>query len=239
MHRILLVIPARGGSKGVVKKNLRLLDSIPIVARSILEAKKSGVFETIAVSTDDAEIAEVGEKYGAVVIWRPQELAADSSPTEPVMIHTLEELELKGNVYEWISLIQCTSPFLDSKTIRGVAAVTNADFDTCLTVAPMPHGIQFEWKKDSTNVFHPKYDLFSRSPRQMEKERFLENGAMYITRTTLFKKTQNRCGGDAAKTTAVLMSALDSMQIDTEDDMWFAEEIIKFKKAQGMSGLAK
>lgn len=104
------IIPARGGSKGVHRKNVRLLAGRPLVAHSILDAREAGLISNVYVSTDDPEIARVSQVYGAEVIQRPPELASDTASSESALLHALEELETTGLVTDLIVFLQCTSP---------------------------------------------------------------------------------------------------------------------------------
>ncbi|MBI5045408.1 MAG: acylneuraminate cytidylyltransferase family protein [Candidatus Niyogibacteria bacterium] len=229
--RIVTIIPARGGSKGVPRKNIKLLDGKPLIGYCIEVLKKSGVIDRVIVSTEDDEIATVSESLGAEIIWRPKELAADTALTEPVMEHALKEIEKKGYLPDYISLAQCTSPFLTETTIRqAVNAVVTNNFDSCITVF-YPHTHEFKWRKSAENkdIFIPDHNVECRPRRQDLPKIYHENGAFYITTTALFKKTRNRFGGNLAKITAVEMNEEDSLQIDTEFDFWLVEQIITKK----------
>ncbi len=226
---ILAIIPARGGSKGVPRKNIRDVGGKPLLAWAIEAAKNSGVISRIAVSTDDAEIAEVARKYGAEVIDRPEELAGDKALTEPVMKHALEFYESNGYKPDFISLIQCTSPFLSAEVIKdAVNKVVDGKFDSCITVF-MPDGFEFKWRKNEGGLFIPDHDVEQRPRRQDMDLPYHENGAFYITKTDLFKQTLNRFGGNKARVTAIEVSEEDSLQIDSEYHLWLASQKINKK----------
>lgn len=210
------------------RKNIRLLNGKPLIAWTIGAALESGVIDKLVVSTEDAEIAEVARKYGAEVVDRPMELAGDTIFTEPVMLHALEAVEAAGFIPDYVSLIQCTSPFLNKEIIReAVGKVLNQDFDSCITCF-LPDGYEFKWRKeDIGGRFIPEHDVEHRPRRQDLPKIYHENGAFYITKTEFFKKTKNRFGGSEARATAILMNGAESLQIDNEYDFWLAELLMK------------
>jgi len=228
---ILTIIPIRGGSKGVLRKNIRLLNGKPLVSYGIDSAKKSGAVNRLVVATEDAELADVSKKYGAEVIKIPSKLTTDSSRIEPVMLYVLEKLEQESYRPDFVSLIQCTSPFLKPDVIHeAVTKVVEGGFDTAFTAYfPLKH--EFSWRCDElTEECKPVDYAPSKRPLRQEMEIvYLENGAFYITRTELFKKAGDRFGGNDAKTTIVEMKAEDSLQIDEEPDFWLAEQILNKK----------
>ena len=228
MTKILSIIPARGGSKGIPRKNIRLLNGKPLIAWTIGAALESGVIDKLVVSTEDAEIAEIARKYGAEVVDRPMELAGDAVLTEPVMSHALEVVEAAGYKPDYVSLIQCTSPFLNKEIIREAAGkVLNQGFNSCITCF-LPDRHEFKWRKEDLDEhFIPEHDVERRPRRQDLPKIYHENGAFYITKTDFFKKTKNRFGGSEARVTAILMNETESLQIDNEHDLWLAELLMK------------
>ena len=232
--KIFSIIPARVGSKGVPRKNIRLLNGKPLIAWTIGAALESGVIDRLVVSTEDAEIAEVARKYGAEVVGRPLELAGDNVKTEPVMIHALEEIEKKGFIPDYISLIQCTSPFLTAEVIRqAVAKLTNnpEKYDSCSTYY-QPH-YSFGWKKsdDGNDYFTSEYPIENRPRRQDMKipYPYLGAGAFYIVKAKLFKETKNRYGGENSRITGIEMTENDALQIDSMDNFLLADILMKRK----------
>ena len=104
----LCIIPARGGSKRIPRKNIKLFCGKPLIAYSIETAKKSDLFNKIVVSTDDEEIAKISEKYGAEILWRPKELADDYAGSIDVFEHAIKELD-KNNKFEYACMIYPTA----------------------------------------------------------------------------------------------------------------------------------
>ncbi|NDZ77161.1 acylneuraminate cytidylyltransferase [Streptomyces sp. SID10853] len=140
--RVLAVIPARGGSKGVPAKNLEAVGGVPLVARAVRACRGARRVTDIAVSTDDERIATAAREAGADVVLRPAEIAGDTATSEAAVLHALDAY--RGT--DVVLLVQCTSPFLTSEEIDGVAAaVTDGGADTALTVAPT-HG--FVWREE-------------------------------------------------------------------------------------------
>ena len=136
-------IPARGGSKGVHKKNIQTVSGIPLIARSIIALKSSSHISKIFVSTDCPEIERVAESFGAVVIKRPNELAEDSTSTDPVIEHFVDLLIARNDIPSQIALIQATFPFLNNKIIDQVCGLD--DKHDCAFAATEFHG--FLWKR--------------------------------------------------------------------------------------------
>ncbi|MGW3555358.1 cytidylyltransferase domain-containing protein [Streptomyces griseoincarnatus] len=145
VRRVLAVIPARGGSKGVPAKNLAPVGGVPLVARAVRECRAARQVTDVVVSTDDAAIAETARQAGAEVVLRPADLAGDTATSEAAVLHALDAHEaLHGARVDVVLLVQCTSPFLTREDVDGVAAaVADGGADTAVTVAPF-HG--FLWR---------------------------------------------------------------------------------------------
>ena len=117
--KILCVIPARGGSKGVKKKNIRKLNNRPLIAYTIESTLSSKLFDDVIVSTDDNEIAEISKSYGAQVpFMRPSELAQDDSSADQVILHSVLEMRKLGFEYDIVVLRDCTVPFIDAVDMK-------------------------------------------------------------------------------------------------------------------------
>ncbi|MFD0335426.1 cytidylyltransferase domain-containing protein [Streptomyces erythrogriseus] len=146
VRRVLAVIPARGGSKGVPAKNLAPVGGVPLVARAVRECRAARHVTDVVVSTDDAAIAETARQAGAEVVLRPADLAGDTATSEAAVLHALDAHEaLHGARVDVVLLVQCTSPFLTREDVDGVAAaVADGGADTAVTVAPF-HG--FLWRE--------------------------------------------------------------------------------------------
>ena len=113
------IIPARGGSKGIPRKNIRKIGGKPLIAYTIMKAKKSKIFSHIIVSTEDKEIALIAKRYGAEVpFMRPKYLAADNVATDDVLVHTVKELFKMGYVFDIMVCRDCTVPFIRNIDIK-------------------------------------------------------------------------------------------------------------------------
>lgn len=150
-RRVLAVIPARGGSKGVPAKNLAPVGGVPLVARAVRECLAAGLVTHVVVSTDDHAIAAAGREAGAEVVLRPAAIAGDTATSEAAVLHAMDAHEaLHGAAVDVVLLVQCTSPFILREDVDGVArAVVEHSADTALTVAPF-HG--FIWR-DTADEF--------------------------------------------------------------------------------------
>lgn len=222
------IIPARGGSKGIPRKNLQEVGGIPLVGRSVLAARGAKHVQAVYVSTDDAEIASVAKEYGAQIIWRPAELATDTASSESVLLHALEVLSRGGAEPELTVFIQCTSPFVEPQDVDAMIEKMQEEQADCIfTVAPF-HG--FLWKSDaqlgSVGINH---DRAVRPRRQDREPEFLETGAVYVMRTEGFVRARHRFFG------RVLMHEIPperSIEIDEPADLFIANAIEHWFKAQ-------
>lgn len=220
----LAIIPARGGSKGVPRKNLRYLCGMPLVAWSIEAARRSTAVTRVVVSTDDHEISTVARRYGAEVVMRPPELASDTATSESALLHVLEHLR-RAESYspDLVVFLQCTSPLTLPEDIDGtVGTLIQHQADTCLSVVPFHH---FLWSADSpegaTGINH---DKSVRLRRQDMQPQYLETGAIYVMRTEGFLKTKHRFFG---KTVIYTMPKERHVDIDDPVDFRIAELLLR------------
>lgn len=154
---VLAIIPARGGSKGLPRKNIRPLNGKPLIAYTIEESKKSEYINRIVVSTEDKEIAEVSNKYGAKIIKRPLELAKDNTPTIDVVLHTLDDL--KNNEPDIIVLLQPTSPLRTSQDIdNAIKSFIEQDCDSVVSVCEIEHSPYWSFEIENNNYLKPIFE---------------------------------------------------------------------------------
>lgn len=225
MLKILSIIPARGGSKGIPLKNLIMIGKKPLIYYTISASLKSKINRTI-VSTDNLEISKVAKKYGAEVMIRPKKLANDKSQIEPVMKQILEYLYKNENyIPDLVVLLQNTSPLRNSKHIDdSISFLKKNKLDSVLS-GYVSHSLIWQVKN---KIGTPNnYDPLKRQNRQDMKNQFVENGAIYITKNNLFNKTHCRISG---KTGVFEMSEELSLQIDSKHDVLFAEQILKIMR---------
>lgn len=220
------IIPARGGSKGIPGKNLKMIKGSPLIAYTIRAARRSPLIDKVIVTSDDDEILSVSRAVGSETIKRPDELATDESPTEPSLEHAVKTLEDQGDIISSVILLQCTSPLRDENDIESaILLFKEMNADSLLSVC---ESHSFFWKKDfeSQNA-SALYDYKNRPRRQdiRDKDRiYRENGAIYITKRDILMNQHNRLGGNIA---LYIMSEYLSIEIDTEFDFWLCESIMK------------
>ncbi|TDU02911.1 YrbI family 3-deoxy-D-manno-octulosonate 8-phosphate phosphatase [Streptomyces sp. 846.5] len=215
---VLVVIPARGGSKGVPGKNLAPVGGEPLVARAVRASVQARRTTRVVVSTDDVGIMTAAGAAGAQVVRRPADIAGDTSSSESAVLHVLDELA-RAEVPdpEVVVLVQCTSPFLTPEEIDGVvAAVLDDGADSALTAAPF-HG--FLWRTDSVGApssHGVNHDHAHRPRRQDRPEDLLETGAAYAMRTDGFRAAGHRFFGSVA---LVRTDPARVLEIDEPDDL--------------------
>jgi len=179
MDRAVAIIPARGGSKRIPRKNIKSFHGKPLIAYSIETALNSQLFDKVIVSTDDSEIADIARKYGADIIKRPKELADDYTGTWDVIDHAIEELKKDGETFDFVCTIYATAPFLQSKYLKeGFEKLKNSDAINAFSATSMPFPIQrtFKIKDNRCEMFFPEY--YSARSQDLE-EAYQDAGQFY------------------------------------------------------------
>lgn len=176
------IIPARGGSKRIPRKNIKAFFGKPLIAYSIEVARQSGLFEKVIVSTDDEEIAQIAQEYGAEVPFvRPKELSDDFTNTGDVIKHTLEFLKTKGEEYRYVCTLYATAPLLQEKyLLEAFEALKDSDACMAFSATSMPFPIQRTFKLTPNNrceMFTPEH-FFTRS--QDLEEAYQDAGQFYL-----------------------------------------------------------
>lgn len=231
MTHVLALIPARGGSKGVSRKNVRLLGDRPLLAHAVDAARASKLITRIVLTTDDEEIATVGRRVGCdVPFLRPPTLAADDTSMLEVIRHALNMLRTAEQYTpETIVLLQPTTPFrLGADIDDALTLLTNRNFDAVVSVVEVPTHYsppwQFVLQDDAMYLYdgHPLGDIITR--RQDLPFTYIRNGAIYAFRRASFERTGSiygdRCG-------ALIMPPDRSINIDTPDDWAEAERYVR------------
>ncbi|MEK6925706.1 MAG: acylneuraminate cytidylyltransferase family protein [Nanoarchaeota archaeon] len=222
-ENIVAVIPARGGSKGIPRKNLKLLEGKPLIAHIIETALKVPEIDRVLVSTDDWEIAKVAKKYGAEVpFMRLEELSGDTVLTAPVLQHSVDWLKENENYNtDIIVLVYATSPLLKSEKISEALKKIEGKPEVD-SVVSLVLDDKYHWKKVDGKLvrIYPNKIM-----RRQDMDPYLrENGALYIMRKKILEETGNYIGGNIDY---VMMKEKDSWDIDTEHDLRIIEALMK------------
>jgi N-acylneuraminate cytidylyltransferase len=215
------VIPARGGSKALPRKNILPLGGKPLLAHTILDARAAKRVDRTIVSTDDAEIAEVARAWGAEVPFtRPAALATDAATTEVVLRHALAWLETEGRArVDAIVLLEATSPFRVAGLVDDVIArLDDPAIDTAFTVV-RDHG--YFWSREGDRIVRLDPDGYQ--PRQTRAPRWRETGSVYATRAVVVRGGA-RIGPHVALVEQDEVDAL--VDIHTAFDLWLAERML-------------
>ncbi len=229
---IVAIIPARAGSKRIPNKNIRLLAGKPLIAYTIEAALRSKLLDRVIVSTDSLEIAEIAKRYGAEVPFlRPKELATDTCPTAPVIVHAIKYLEQQENypVYAFI-ILQPVCPLRKSEHIDEAIKKlikTKADSVIGLKRAEPPWWL-FKINKDKVDLFlkDDKINFYTRS--QDFPPVYLINGALHLSKRDYLMKTGKPFNLDNCS--YVIMDNESSIDIDTIQDFMLTEQILKLKR---------
>ena len=224
----LCVIPARGGSKGVPRKNLLDVGGKPLIVWTIEQALAVPDLDVL-VSTDDPDIAEVARAAGARVPWlRPDELAQDTTPTEPVVRHAIAQVTEDRGRPDAVMLLQATSPVRHVGTLaRALFEFADTSVDSMVGVVEQP---PFIWQ--AGNPPTAAYDVAARPRRQdltEEARRYCETGSLYVTRTEVYEQHDNRLGGRIG---LFVMAEDEGIDIDTELDVALAVRLMTARSSE-------
>lgn len=219
--QILAVIPARGGSKGIPKKNIRLMYGKPLISYSINNAKNSHYITDVFVTTDSDEIAEVAGEYGAEVIKRDESLSSDLVTLDPVIYHAKNCAEkIKNKKYDVVVTLQPTSPLLKVATLdNAIEYFIKGNFDTVISVINKPH---LSWGKKENKIV-PLYK--ERKNRQELPPQYFETGAFLIAKSDAVKNN-TRIGENVS---VFEVPEEESIDIDDKNDWLLTENIMKRK----------
>jgi len=223
--RVLGVIPARGGSKGLPGKNILPLDGIPIICHSLRAAARSQL-DRVIVSTDSEEIAAVARACGGdVPFLRPAELALDDTPTLPVLLHALDML---AEEYDAVMILQPTSPLRATEDIDNALQLLENDpeADSVISVVRVGdfHPARMKQVRDGVLIDPPFAERAEGQRRQDLPVLYIRNGAVYLTKTSVLRGMHSLKGG---KSLAYIMPEDRSVNIDTPLDYLVAEVVLK------------
>lgn len=224
----LVIIPARGGSKGIPRKNIKPLGGRPLIYYAIDGARSIADDADICVSTDDAEIIDLVREYGLDVPFvRPDYLAADNMGTYEVLLHAIDYFEKAGRIYDTVVLLQPTSPFRRPDDIRGAMNAYSTDVDMVVSVkeaATNPYYNSYEENSDGYLVISKGDGRYAR--RQDVPDAWEYNGAVYVINTESLKA---RNMSDFRRIRKYVMDPLHSLDLDTLLDWKIAELLISEK----------
>lgn len=210
------IVPARGGSKGVPRKNLALVAGEPLVVHTIRAARAAATVDRIVVSTDDPEIAEVARGAGAEVVIRPAELARDDSPTEDALLHALEAVSPEP---EYVVTLEPTSPLRAPQLIDDCVRLAQENSaDAVITVAETRSVVG----RLEDGVFHP---LFPGQPRRRQEREplYAESSTVYVTKVTHLRATHSVIGPHVH---ALVVSEDQALDINTALDLVVASALL-------------
>jgi len=217
----IVIIPARGSSKRVPRKNIRLLAGRPLLEWTIIVARKGTRDVPVIVSTEDDEIATVARNAGAEVVARPAALAKDDASTEAVLLHVLDARRDSGfEDPDWVACLPPTSPFRRIDTLRQFMQMTDKSDVDCLLSVTETRG----------DFWHPQSDgnwerLFPDAPRRQQDRDslFEENSAYYMTRISSLRETGSILGH---RRLGVPIDPIEAMDINTPNDLVIAEALV-------------
>ena len=224
---MLAVIPARGGSKGVPHKNMKMLADKPLIAYTIEAALKAEIFDRVIVSTDSQEIARIAQQYGAEVPFlRPAEISGDRVSSDEVILHALHFFERKGERFQEVCKLQPTSPFRTAQDLKEAFRLfSDAGVEYLVSVCECEHSPLWCGTLGENNSM----DDFLReeviqSCRQKLPQYYRLNGAVYMARVESFYQSKSFFGKNGR---AYIMSQEKSIDIDSSLDFKIAEFMLK------------
>lgn len=228
--RILGLIPAREGSKGIPGKNIRILGQQPLIAYSIKDGLAANYLTKVVVSTDGEKIAEIAKSYNCEVPFiRPKELAKDNTPSIDVVLHTLDFFEQKGEIFDAVCLLQPTSPFRPVGFVdECIQKFLNTKADCLISMQEVPHEYNPHWtfkmdEEGSLSIYTGDTILIPR--RQELPPAYHRDGSVYISKVSIIREKRLLVGG---KTVGILSNKSFYANLDTEKDWEKAE--LTYKK---------
>ena len=239
--RVLALIPARGGSKGVPRKNIRLLAGKPLLAYTAEAALAAKRLSRIVLSTDDEEIARIGRQYGLEVPFiRPPELSQDDAPTLPVVQHALHWFEQKGEYFDSVCLLQPTNPLRQPEHIDGcIELLETGDADAVVSVLPVPHQYNPHWVYFQGQQGNLRLSTGEEAPisrRQDLPPAFHREGSLYVTRRDVLMVQDSLYG---KKLVGFPMEPEFSVNIDGPLEWERADQLLQLRSNMNEPCLAK
>ena len=216
------IILARGGSKGIHKKNIIDFCEKPLVAWTIEHCLDAGI-GPVYVSSDSDEMLAIGERYGAKSIKRPENLADDKSSSESGWLHALDIIEADRGNFDWVLAPQVTSPLRTAGDIRkGVKLAYSGKYDSLFSCSIAED--LFFWEFRANNMESVNYNWRNRKRRQNFPKQYIENGSFYLFRPEILRQNKNRFGGRIG---TVDMEFWKMFEIDSMDDVRMCSALMK------------
>lgn len=236
--RVLGVIPARGGSKGIPRKNIVPLCAKPLLAYTAEAALGANRLARVVLSTEDLEIARVGRACGLdIPFMRPPELAHDDTPTLPVIQHVVRELEADGDRYGAVMILQPTTPLRRAEDIDGAVELletTGADSVISFVHVGEKHPARMKFIDDNGRVSDPPFaEAYEGQRRQELAKLYLREGSIYLTRRNVLMNDGSFKGTDCR---AWIVPPERAVNIDSEFDLFLAEQIISRERSRNAQG---
>ena len=230
--RVLGIVPARGGSKGVPRKNIRLLNGKPLLQYTADAALGSRRLSQVILSTEDTEIAEVGRRCGLQVPFiRPVELAQDDTPSLPVAQHALRWMEDHGELFDAVCLLQPTCPLRGPEVVDScIELFVDRRADAVITVIPVPAEYNPHWvffRDDNGFLRLTTGEINPITRRQALPPAFIRDGAVYVTRRSVLIEENSLYGRNSV---GYLMDPTQSVNIDGVDDWERAEQLLRARR---------
>lgn len=220
---MIIVIPARGGSKRVPLKNIADLAGKPLLAYTVKAAIDAGIAADIYVSTEDERVARVAQEWGAKVIIRPAAFASDTASTESVLLHALDVLQIGTESEDWVMTLPPTSPMRSASTIQAFASHAKSAAPTVDCVMSVTENRSDFWRIEPDGRFGR---LFPEQPRRQQDRPplFEENSAIYVTRIRSLRRNELILGEN---TLCVPISREEALDINTVEDLRLAAALLK------------
>ena len=225
----LCIIPARGGSKRIPRKNIKPFMGKPIIAYSIEAALKSGLFGEVMVSTDDVEFADVARRYGASVpFMRSEATANDYAGTEDVMLEVLDEYKKLGKEYDNFCCLYSTAPFVTANRLKEAFALLNEHVDAAFTVVQYSYPIQRSLKVNAERFVEMNFPQYYDARTQDLEKIYHDAGQFYFVKVKSFEMEKTLW---CKRTAPLVLSELEVQDLDTLTDWQLAE--MKYKLTRG------
>ncbi len=217
----LCIIPARGGSKRIPRKNIKPFLGKPIIAYSIEAALNAGIFDEVMVSTDDEEFAEVAKKYGASVPFlRSEATSNDYATTVDVLLEVVDRYEQQGKEFEIVCCLYSTAPFVTPERLKEANSKLSDNVDACFTVVEYSYPIQRSLRINEEGLIEMRYPEHLKSRTQDLEKTYHDAGQFYFMKTAAMVQEKTVW---CKRTEPLALSELEVQDLDTLTDWQLAE----------------